>query len=32
MARVKQRLRKQREGGWRTQEKPINALMVYVHL
>ncbi|MFM0236419.1 site-specific tyrosine recombinase XerC [Paraburkholderia sediminicola] len=32
MARVKQRLRKQREGGWRTQEKPTNALMAYVHL
>jgi integrase/recombinase XerD len=31
-ARQKQRLRKQREGGWRTQEKPTNALMAYVHL
>lgn len=32
MARVKQRLRKQREGGWRTQDRPDNALMAYVHL
>lgn len=33
MARVKKRqLRKRREGGWPTQEKPDNALMAYVHL
>lgn len=32
MRSAKRRLRKQREGGWRTQEKPDNALMAYVHL
>lgn len=30
--RTKRRLRKQREGGWHTQEMPDNPLMAYVHL
>lgn len=32
MTAPKRRLRKQREGGWRTKERPDNALMAYVHL